>query len=1315
MRCQNSIMFNKFLQESFVKKYLFSLVAMSILFATTNAQVDDFERVSLIESDTYSDTAIDKDGNIYVVTELGLLKSSDSGITWVSVANDLDIENVQDLEVEADRITVLSNNVIISANSVELIWESMNGPNNEIMASLRQSTDGSLFVQTESGKIFRYDSQDESFENISSVLSSSTLNDFEVGLDGELVIVGDSGIDFSTDGGVTFDNILVDLGETKKVSIKNITCIEFMTDGTLMLASNNGFLRNLDLTKGEITEIQTNLQGTVSDLRLLDNGNWIATTSSAVNLSTDGKTFTEISSGTPNSLNYSISADGDIVIAGDTGVEIRNSNNPTVVESFRLRFDGNNLLGMGFGNNNEVVAISTANYFGSIDAGTSFDKIGNGISNITRINDITTANSNTVVSTDNGVFTSNQGSAFALLSSQFAGQNVVAARQLTNGTWMVGTGLGLFSSTDGGITFSEVNFRDIADLDSEVTSMDIDDNGRILVANNSNVYVSADNGVIFNPAGGPSLATVLNGNSINNARFMSNGEIFITTSGGTALGTNNGLSTTVEINGSIGIQNADNALIDNFGNFFVQGEDKISVSTDGGTSFNDVTSNTGANSIYNMVLSLMSGQLFALTDRGVMVSLDNGASFDPFDLNINTGSINSAISTQSNTIIVATNNGIVSSTDNGVSFDSPQPLGGGRTAVRLIETVNGSILAATDNGIMISTDDGQSFIAGSLTGIISSFEMISNGGILARTDTGVQYSVDNGVTFGSLSLDEGFVQDLNINDAGVLAVSNSNGNLFIGTSQEDIEEYLLETEAGALTLSQVVGLGNNMILGSTINNRIVSTIDGGVTFSEVNLSNDVGNISDIKLGRDGSAIMLGQDGILDFDLATMSETLLAGNLNENSIEDIEIGMNGELVITNSNTLMLGSGTDGNMATVQPDLTKVDFNVVEFDLNNNGKLATATQGGVMISENFGKDFSDLEVEGRNIIDVAFAGDGGIISIGEGTLMYTNKAGKSTVIDPGVELNESAQLDSDQDGNVFLMNGGMLMLSTDDGDSFNEISTMGHDVSNLEVLNGGTRFASTSDGVILMWDDQLNLVTADISNLNFDMGTIDFAVDSEDNIYISSTTTGVWRSEDKGKTFTDFNIGLTSLAVNNITSSETGFVYVVTQDGLYYLDVNEDEFVAAEGSFSGDYSMVTDIEAIINEDNTPGAIDLTPMDYYETIVLTTPSGLYFADATITVEEEDIEDSVRELDAESVFVYPMPASSIDGIQITMNNSETVNILIVDAAGNKLFDRGNVILKNGDNDIDFDGLPRLSSGSYYVSIVGESGMTTIPVVVKR
>jgi hypothetical protein len=240
------------------------------------------------------------------------------------------------------------------------------------------------------------------------------------------------------------------------------------------------------------------------------------------------------------------------------------------------------------------------------------------------------------------------------------------------------------------------------------------------------------------------------------------------------------------------------------------------------------------------------------------------------------------------------------------------------------------------------------------------------------------------------------------------------------------------------------------------------------------------------------------------------------------------------------------------------------------------------------------------------------------------------------------------------------------------------------------------------------------TVDASTLNLDMATLDFARDSEGMIYLSSTTTGVLRSEGMGQQFVDFNTGLNSMSVTSMTSSETGFVYVVSSDGIYFLDVNEDEFVKADGSFEGNYSTIVDIEAINNEENTPGLIGLTPMDYYETLAIASPNGLYYSDVTMNVEEEVVE-SVRELDAESVSVFPNPAATISGVQIVMNRNEDARVSMMDAAGNIVFDKGNVQLVSGFNSINFDGVPVLSDGNYYVNIAGQSGTTTVPVVIMK
>lgn len=1300
-----------------MKKYLFSLLAMGICgSAHAQNQMEDFSRVASVNSSAYSHTAIDAQGRVYTASDQGLLRSDDNGMSWVSVANGLDISNVQGLSAESNRITVLSNNTLMTADTTDLMWTTVPGPNNETMTELRQSADGSIYVMTQSGRVYSWDDENETFNDLSTMLSSSTVTDFELGPDGELMIAGDGGIDISMDNGQNFNNVMVDLGETSFRSINNITAIEYIDDNNLMLASNNGILRQLNLMDSTITEITTNLQGSITDLKYLGGNAWLAMNSSGLYLSTDAETFTQIVSGNPNTLDYTINAQGSLVTASEGNIQIRPLTNLEAPDNYRMQFNSNNVIGMGFGDNGEISAVTASEFYSSTQSPGRFDYRGSGLANVNTINEVYPTMQGTVISTDNGVYTSFSGDTLSSMHTMFDGKNVVGMRLLFNGQTFIGTEDGLYTTTNG-MTYTEVDFTETLDLDTEVTAIDMDANGNLLVANNSNIYTSMDDGETFEATGGSGLDALLSGSTFTNATFNQNGEIIAITSDGRSLASANGWAEFGELNNDIGIQNVQELKMDNQGNIYIFGDSKVMISMDGGANFMDITQNIDGGNINNIAVNETTGTIYVLTDSGVRMSADGGASFTDASLDINTGNVMSALNTETGVMLAATEKGVIRSDNNGQFFGPPEMLAGGETITRLVQTENGNILAATESGLMVSTDDGMSFSQGALTDDISRFEVMTNGSVLARTDNGIMYSTDNGETWTSLSLEEGFAQDINMNSQNLIVSANSEGNLYTGPDAESMEEFMIRGEAGPITLDEVAKLEGDMIIGLSSDNRLVYSDDNGTTFMEYSLMNDIGNISEIKLGRNGNAMMLGQNGIMEFNGSTMAETVLSGTLNSNNLQDIELGAKGQVVATTASSLMMSESSSMAMNDVNPDLTMVDFGDIEFNLGGEGDLVVSTEGGLMLSDDYGEMISSIEAEGLMANDAAYTGNDAIISISNGMILKTDAAGDTEMIDLGVEIMDDAQLDSRPNGYLYLLNDGQLWTSIDKGNSWVAVDLMGETLTNLEVLNNGTVFGTTSNGVTYMWDDSMEMHVMNTAGMNLDWESIDYAMDAEENIYISSETTGIWRSEDGGQTFTDFNIGITSTMVNNITSSEQGFVYAVTSDGIYYLDINEDEFVMSDVEFEGDWSAVADIEAMANEGNRPGAINLRPEagDYFETVVISSPMGVYASDVALTVEEDGTGDSVEEIGAVEIAAYPSPAPRIQGIELTMERAEEATLTMTNSTGNTVYALSGVQLATGYNNIPLADMPDLAQGSYYINVMTSTGMTTIPVVIVK
>jgi photosystem II stability/assembly factor-like uncharacterized protein len=405
--------------------------------------------------------------------------------------------------------------------------------------------------------------------------------------------------------------------------------------------------------------------------------------------------------------------------------------------------------------------------------------------------------------TDNGIYLStNNGTSWTDINKD---QNTVDALAVIGTNIYAGTGSGLLLSTDNGYSWSNIATSDyysnqqmncIAGNDSTIfvgtpgqLLIDKDNSWGIadiglnygtsilsILVNNSDVFIGTTNGVYISTNNGGSWTAASNGMPVPPKQVYSiaasptgagGTNLYAATNNGVYLSTNDGVSWTPENNGTVGtdvysITGSGSKIFAAFG----LNNTSIFFSTDYGLTWNtSANSGLGAKLIYN--LTIIDSGLYATSDYGLFLSSNDGENWSSIDgAFMDTVVPYDIVQSGSNLVVSTQNYGIYYSSNNGASWNKA---GGFNTQIVPVLSVIGSkVFSESANGMYLSTDNGENWVElndtltneGLFVGILSigSTLFAVNEGEAHTvngdepTYTSLNKSTDNGITWNPVSI-----------------------------------------------------------------------------------------------------------------------------------------------------------------------------------------------------------------------------------------------------------------------------------------------------------------------------------------------------------------------------------------------------------------------------------------------------------------------------------------------------------------------------------------------------------------------------------
>jgi hypothetical protein len=251
----------------------------------------------------------------------------------------------------------------------------------------------------------------------------------------------------------------------------------------------------------------------------------------------------------------------------------------------------------------------------------------------------------------------------------------------------------------------------------------------------------------------------------------------------------------------------------------------LSISTDGAASFTNKTTANGLGN--NQVWSVYANgsNVYAGTSGGVSISTDGGATFTNKTTANGLGSnaVWGDVYAAGGAIYAATNGGLAISTDGGATFSNKTTADGlGNNTVNGVYASGSTVYAATSGGLSISTDGGATFAnkttADGLGNNSVNSVYVSGNTLFAATNGGLSISTDGGATFTNYTTTNGLVGN------AVLRVYLSGNTIYVGISG-GLSICTLPTPP----VSQVQGNGVTIASGDSTPSPADGTDFGGTT------------------------------------------------------------------------------------------------------------------------------------------------------------------------------------------------------------------------------------------------------------------------------------------------------------------------------------------------------------------------------------------------------------------------------------------------------------------------------------------------------
>ncbi|MCB0701208.1 MAG: T9SS type A sorting domain-containing protein [Ignavibacteriae bacterium] len=324
-------------------KKLLTLLLITALANLTLGAIE-FNKTAEYKANTYSKFLVKSDNNIYQLTDIGLLKSTNEGETWLNLDSDLNLNEVTDFEVgsEGQLLIIYKDKVRVSENEGYTWLDITNELSSSVVTNLEVMASGMVLAATENGA-FRWDGNANSWVKIN--LNSQSSNDVILAIgedsEGNLLISGtSSGINISNDGGLTFSAL--DLGLSVGGSLSTITAIELDSKGNVWLGGSEGEIMTLNKATLELEEVLSSdvIADAIVDIESNSSlGILVSTKNKGIYSSADGTNFTKIQGSGNLVTNLEITNNNKLLVLDESAIanlNIYNSNGQIVASVSNL-------------------------------------------------------------------------------------------------------------------------------------------------------------------------------------------------------------------------------------------------------------------------------------------------------------------------------------------------------------------------------------------------------------------------------------------------------------------------------------------------------------------------------------------------------------------------------------------------------------------------------------------------------------------------------------------------------------------------------------------------------------------------------------------------------------------------------------------------------------------------------------------------------------------------------------------------------------------------------------------------------------------
>ncbi len=236
--------------------------------------------------------------------------------------------------------------------------------------------------------------------------------------------------------------------------------------------------------------------------------------------------------------------------------------------------------------------------------------------------------------------------------------------------------------------------------------------------------------------------------------------------------------------------------------------------------------------------ALSDNNIYSTTEKGFIVSTDQGSSWKTVNPGITTyNTVYSIAVNEKNIFLGTTSNGILHSSDNGKSWTEVNKGLFSNKWIYSLTFYGTTLFAGTCGGLYISTDNGINWLGqAGIFGCVKAFAF-NNSTIYVGTDLGIYISTDNGSVWNRNN--SGLIEQ----DANAIVIKNE--NVFVGNHDgiylwSDVNKswnYIskVDSSADAPEVSALAVIGNNLIAGLNKPARhILLSTNNGVDWNEIN-------------------------------------------------------------------------------------------------------------------------------------------------------------------------------------------------------------------------------------------------------------------------------------------------------------------------------------------------------------------------------------------------------------------------------------------------------------------------------------------------